>query len=129
MFTNVFKYAVVLTVTAWSISCLSSQDFTVPMVDARLGPCSVDFTVTDPIHKPVYGAVIHAEFNYGRWGLRKMSLVLYTNPTGRARVEGLPSKLRYPPLSFSITYKSAESTWDWTGVACHEQPTVILGAH
>lgn len=126
MFTGVWKYVAVLTFAAGSFSCLRAQDVVVPTVNARLGPCSVDFTVTDHVHRPLYGATIHAKFKYGFWGFRSMDLMIYTNSSGHARVAGLPAKLRNPPLPFAITYRNVEQTWYWTGLRCHEQPTIVL---
>jgi hypothetical protein len=126
MFTDALRRAVVLTFAAGSLSCLLAQDVIVPTVNAGLGPCSVDFTVTDRIRKPLFAAMIHAKFKYGFWGFRSMDLVIYTNSDGRARVEGLPTKVRYPPLYFTITYGKVEETWNWTGLRCHERPTIVL---
>ena len=126
MFTDGLKYAVALTFAAGNFTCLLAQDVVVPTVNAGLGPCSVEFTVTDLIHKPLYAAMIHGKFKYGFWGLRSMDLQISTNSNGRARVEGLPAKLRNPPLSFRITYRNVEKTWYWTGLGCHERPTIVL---
>ncbi len=126
MFTRALKYAVALTFAAGSFSCLLAQDVITPTVNAGLGPCSVDFTVADSVHKPLYGALIHARFKYGLWGLRRMDLSIYTNANGQAKVAGLPTKLRYPPLYFSITYRNSEESWPWTALKCHEQPVIVL---
>ena len=126
MFTETLKTAVGLMLAFGSFSSLLAQDVIIPTVNAGLGPCSVDFTVTDRAYKPVYGAMIHAKFKYGFWGFRSMDLLIFTNSSGHARVEGLPSKLRNPPLYFTITYRNVEKTWYWTGLTCHDQVTIVL---
>jgi hypothetical protein len=126
MFSRASKYGVVLIFCVFCFPSLFAQDVIIPTVDAQLGPCTVDFTVTSRIHKPIYAAMIRAKFKYGFWGFRRMDLVVYTNSNGHARFSGLPSKLRNPPLSFTIDYRNAESTWFWTGLQCHEQPLIVL---
>src|SRR5207244_9898140 len=37
----------------------------IPVVNAGLGPCSVDFTVEDGSHKPLYDAKINVTIRYG----------------------------------------------------------------
>jgi hypothetical protein len=125
MYSAALKLVVVLTL-AGGLSCVLAQDVALPTVDAGLGPCSVDFTVTDKVHKPVYTAMIRGKFKYGFWGLRSMDLIVFTNPNGHARVVGLPTKFRNPPLTFTITHKNAQATWYWTGLDCHDQTTIVL---
>jgi hypothetical protein len=98
----------------------------VPTVDADLGPCSVDFTVTDQKFQPLYNAQIRVRFKYGFWGMKRMDLQIGTNSAGKARVKGLPSKLRRPPLDFVVTYGKASQDWYWTGLDCVDQTQVVL---
>lgn len=126
MFNRALKYAAALIFAFGCFPSLFAQDVIIPTVDAEVGPCIVDFTVTDRIHKPIYGAMIRTKFKYGFWGVRRMDLVVYTNSDGHARFAGLPSKLRNPPLDFTINYRNAETTWYWTGLRCHEQPIIVL---
>ena len=126
MLIRALKHVLVLPLVVGTFTSLLASDTIVPSVNAELGPCTVDFTVTDRIHKPIYGAIIQTRFKYGIWGFRSMNLVVYTNSDGRARVEGLPAVLRRPPLYFTITYRNLEQTWYWTGLRCHETATVVL---
>jgi hypothetical protein len=71
------------------------------IISARLGPCSADFTVTDPDGKPVYAAIVHVRIRYGFMNIKRMDLEVGTNSEGKARVEGLPAKAR--PLLYDVT--------------------------
>lgn len=66
----------------------------VPVVKGGAGPCSADFTVHDASGKGVYNAKINIEIKYGFMGLRKLDLTVGTNYDGKARVEGLPSRIK-----------------------------------
>ena len=74
----------------------------IPTVDGHLGGCSATFTVRDKENKPIYNARISVVFRYGPLGVRKMSLEVGTNSDGKARVAGLPEKMK-KPLEFKIT--------------------------
>ena len=100
-----------------------------PSVDAHLGPCSVDFTVTDQKFQPLYNARIHAHFRYGFWGTRTMDVEVGTNSSGKARFIGLPAKLRRPPLEFAVTFGRAFKGWFWTGLSCKNHAQVVLDVH
>jgi hypothetical protein len=62
----------------------------VPMIDGEVGPCSVDFTVTDAADKPVYDAKIRVHIEHGFLKIRKLDLEVGTNADGKARFQGLP---------------------------------------
>lgn len=66
----------------------------VPVIDAEVGSCSVQFTVTDGAGAVVYNAKIRVQFAYGFLSLRKLDLEIGTNSDGKARFEGLPNKGR-----------------------------------
>lgn len=78
------------------------------VLDARLGPCSAEFTVTDADAKPVYAALVHVRLRYGAMGLKRMDLELGTDVKGFARVQGLPAKAR--PLTWEITKADRKTT-------------------
>jgi hypothetical protein len=113
--------------------CLSglpqTAEVPVPTIDGDLGPCSVEFTVTDQKFQPLYNAQVHVRFKYGFLGLRKMNLRVGTNSAGKARVKGLPAKLRDLPLDFVITYSGVSQHWFWTGLECSSQTQVVLKVH
>jgi hypothetical protein len=75
-----------------------------PVVDAHLGSCSADFTVTDKDRRPVYNAKIEVTLRYGLMGMRKMRLEVGTDAEGKARIAGLPEKPKRP-LEFEIIRK------------------------
>jgi hypothetical protein len=74
----------------------------VPVIDAGIGSCSVEFTVNDPDGKPVYDAKIRVHIAYGFMNLRKIDLEQGTNIDGKARFTGLPNKVKQP-LEFTAT--------------------------
>ena len=73
----------------------------VATLDAKLGPCSADFTVTDVDGRPVYNATIHVRVRYGALGLKRMDLEVGTNGDGKGRFVGLPDRAR--PLVYDVT--------------------------
>ena len=81
---------------------LSAAAVEVPVVKGDLGPCSADFTVLDSNGKAVYDAKIHVTILYGFMNKRKSDLEVGTNSDGKARIEGLPIRLKKPPLEFKI---------------------------
>lgn len=78
------------------------------VLDARLGSCSADFTVTDADGKPVYNATIGVRVRYGFMSVKRMDLEVGTNSDGKARLDGLPAKAR--PLAFVITKGDLKAT-------------------
>ena len=82
-------------------TCLSAQQKPeVPKVDAGAGACWVDFSVSYD-HKPVYNAKVHAQVRYGVF--HKTDVEVGTNYEGKARISGLPEKVRKPPLTFEVS--------------------------
>jgi hypothetical protein len=76
--------------------------------------------------QPLYNAQVHVGFTCGFWGLKKMDLQIGTNSAGKARVKGLLTKLRHPPLDFVITYSGVSGHWYWTGPDCVNMTQVVL---
>ncbi|HZQ97036.1 MAG TPA: hypothetical protein VFA67_18635 [Candidatus Sulfotelmatobacter sp.] len=66
----------------------------IPSVDAALGDCSADFTITDADHKPVYAAKVKVHIAYGFASLHKLDLEVGTNIDGKARFTGLPGRVK-----------------------------------
>ena len=66
----------------------------VPVVDAEIGPCSADFTITGPDGKPVYAAKIKVHIAYGFASAHKLDLEVGTNTDGKARFSGLPNRVK-----------------------------------
>ena len=67
---------------------------TVPVVDGAAGPCTADFTVTDPSSTAVYAATIKVHIAYGFMYARKLDLEVGTNSDGKARFTGLPDRTK-----------------------------------
>ena len=66
----------------------------VPVVKVAAGPCSADFVVSDASGKGIYDAKIGIQIQYGFMGRLKLDLNVGTNWEGKARIEGLPEKIR-----------------------------------
>jgi hypothetical protein len=100
----------------------------VPSINGNMGPCTAEFNVVDASSKPVFDAKIHVKFKYGFMSKKDTDLEIGTNSEGRARMEGLPDKLKKPPMEFSI--RSGESTKTVTNDPagdCHPTFNVTLG--
>ena len=84
--------AVAITVFSLELAALAATPVdpkTVAEVDAGLGPCTADFTITDEAAKPVYAANIRVHIAYGFMSLHKLDLQAGTNADGKARFIGL----------------------------------------
>jgi len=100
----------------------------VPVIKGDLGPCSADFTVLDSNNKPVYDAKVHVTILYGFMNKRKSDLEIGTNSDGKARIEGLPDKLKKPPLEFRIRGGDLrKSVTQNPATDCHASFNVQLG--
>ena len=100
----------------------------VPSASAGLGPCTADFIVTDAASKPIYNAKIHVKFKYGFMSKSDTELDVGTNSDGKARFEGLPTKLKKPPMEFTIKNGDANKSVTNDPMAnCHPTFTVALG--
>lgn len=92
----------------FAVSAVQAQQATeaeakhVPVIDAAAGPCSVEFTVTDPKGKPVYAATIDVHVAYGFMGAHRLDLEVGTNIDGKARFAGLPVKVKGGTLYFTV---------------------------
>ena len=94
------------------------------MIDARLGSCAADFTVTDASGAPVYAATVHVRIRYGFMSVKRMDLEVGTNSDGKARVEGLPEKAK--PLVYDVTKDNLKAIGR-TGSLDHMQRKVSCG--
>jgi len=75
----------------------------VPVAKGGAGSCSADFVVRDSAGKGVYDAKIGIQVQYGFFGARKLGLTIGTNYEGKARLEGLPEKIK-SPSEFKISH-------------------------
>jgi hypothetical protein len=107
--------------------CASQQPVPVPQVNANLGPCTVDFTVSQSSSRPLYNAEISVKIAYGFMGMKKMDLKVGTNSEGKARFVGLPDKVHDPPLVFVVNAKGLSKTVNyWPSVKCQARYDVIM---
>lgn len=74
-----------------------------PVIDGGVGPCSIEFTVTDATGKPIYAADVKVHIAYGFAGIRKLDLEAATNTQGKVKFKGLPIKVHNPPLEFNAS--------------------------
>jgi len=99
----------------------------VPVIKAELGPCSADFTVTDSANQPLYDAKIQVTVRYGFMGKRKSDLEIGTNSEGKARFEGLPSKVKRP-LEFKTRHgQYTQTVMHNPQIDCQARFAVVLG--
>lgn len=98
----------------------------VPVVDGGIGPCSVAFTVKDQSGSPVYNSRIRVHIAYGVF--HKMDLEVGTNVDGKARFNGLPNRVKRPPLEFSATKDGLEgsATYDPGTEACTSAKAIAI---
>ena len=75
----------------------------IPSVDAGIGSCTADFTITDTDSKPVYAAKIKVHIAYGFGSFHKLDLEVVTNIDGKARFIGLPTRLKKGGLYFQAS--------------------------
>jgi hypothetical protein len=99
---------------------------TVAVVDAGLGPCTADFTITDATGQSVYGATIKLRITYGFMNLHKLDLQVGTNADGKARFIGLPSSRKQGLFFFASEGDREGSAFDDPGQTCKTQFTIIL---
>jgi hypothetical protein len=88
----------------------------VPVLDGGAGPCSADFTITDAAGAPVYAAKIKVHIAYRFGSFHKLDLELSTNADGKARLTGLPNRVKR-----GLTFQASEG--DRTGEASVDPAT------
>jgi len=107
---------------------LAAPPSEVPVINGNLGPCTADFTILDGADKPIYDAKIRVTILYGFMNKRKSDLEIGTNSDGKARFEGLPDKLKKPPLEFKVSSGNLDKTVKHDPASdCHPNFTVALG--
>jgi len=75
----------------------------VPVLDGDAGPCSADFIITDAAGAPVYAAKIKVHIAYRFGSFHKLDLELSTNADGKARLAGLPNRVKR-----GLTFQASE---------------------
>lgn len=99
----------------------------VPVIDGGLGPCSAEFTVTDSAGAPVYDAKIRVHIAYRFMSLHKLDLEVGTNADGKARVTGLPDRIKHGLYFHTSQGDRTVETFDDPANTCKAQFTLVLG--
>jgi hypothetical protein len=98
----------------------------VSVVDGELGPCSVEFKVTDGNGKPVSNASVRLHLAYGFMGVKRLDLEAATNSEGKARFTGLPDKAK-KGLFFRASKDNKEGAAYFDPAKnCKGQHTIVL---
>jgi len=88
------KYALLLLLLTLA-SAQTPDPHSIPSVDGAIGPCSADFTITDANNAPIYNAKIKVHIAYGFLSVRKLDLEVGTNVDGKARITGIPNRIKH----------------------------------
>lgn len=114
-------------VKASATGSASQSSTDVPVIDGGLGICSLELSVTTKDGKPVYAATVRVHIAYGFGGFHRLDLQASTNANGKVSFIGLPSRLRRPPLEFSISKENLLGTVTYDpSVECHAKRDVPL---
>jgi hypothetical protein len=99
----------------------------VPVVKGGAGACSADFVVRDPSGKGIYDAKINIEIKHGFMGLRKLDLTVGTNWEGKARIEGMPERIK-GTAEFKVSHGDQYRLVPYDPLAnCHSRNEIVLG--
>jgi hypothetical protein len=98
----------------------------VPVIDGGIGPCSVDFTITDEAGAPVYAAKIKVHIAYGFMYARKLDLEVGTNADGKARFTGLPDRVKHGLFFEASEGDRSADAFDDPATNCKAQFTLAL---
>ena len=99
----------------------------VPVVKGGSGTCTADFVVKDASGKGIYDAKIEIEIKYGTFGLHRLDATVGTNSDGKARIEGLPERIR-KTAEFKVTHGGQTKTLPFDPDSdCHPHAEVVLG--
>jgi hypothetical protein len=99
----------------------------VTVVKAGAGSCTADFAVSYPSGKGIYDAKIRIQLRYGFMGLHKLDATVGTNFDGKARIEGLPEKIK-GTAEFKVSRGDQNKSLPYDPLAdCHPRLEVILG--
>src|SRR5262245_10075459 len=100
----------------------------VPVIDGKVGPCSMELTVTDADSKPVFGATVKVHIAYGFAGVRKLDLEAGTNAQGKILFKGLPLRVHNPPVEFHASKNDLSGTATYNpGTECQAKHSIMLG--
>ena len=98
----------------------------IPVIDAALGPCAADFTITDTDNKPVYLAKIKVHIAYGFLSARKLDLEVSTNVDGKAHFTGLPDRVKRGLFFEASEADRTGNAFDDPSKTCQARFTITL---
>jgi hypothetical protein len=98
----------------------------VPVIDGGIGPCSADFTITDANGAPVYAAKVKVHIAYGFANVRKLDLQVGTNIDGKARITGLPDRIKHGIYFHASEGNRIGEAFDDPANSCKAQFTITL---
>lgn len=99
----------------------------IPVVKGGAGACTADFVVTDASGKGIYDAKVRILIQYRFGGFHKLDLTVGTNYQGKARIEGLPEKIK-KTAEFKISHGDQSKMLPFDPLAdCHSHQEVSLG--
>jgi hypothetical protein len=122
----IFVLPFVVAVLAFSQTSATPDPHAVPVMDGGIGPCSADFTITDSAGAPVYAAKIKVHIAYGFMSTRKLDLELGTNIDGKARITGLPDRLKRGLMFYASEGDRSGQAFDDPANTCKAQFTITL---
>ncbi len=98
----------------------------IPSIDAGIGACSADFTITDTDNKPIYAAKVKVHISYGFAGARKLDLEVGTNVDGKARFTSLPDRIKHGLFFEASEGDRTGNAFDDPTKTCQAQFTIAL---
>jgi hypothetical protein len=99
----------------------------VTVVNASAGSCAADFIVKDASGRGIYDAKIRIQIKYGFMGVRKVDATVGTNYEGKARIEGLPERIK-GAAEFTISLADLSKSLPYDPLNdCHPHHEVTLG--
>jgi hypothetical protein len=109
------------------VSAIAQSPEKPAVVDAGLGPCSLEVTVVGPDSKPVYAAKVKVHIAYRFGGFHKLDLEVGTDSDGKAKFTGLPARVRRPPLEFDATKDAISGTLNYDpATKCHSEKKITM---
>jgi hypothetical protein len=98
----------------------------IPIVKGGAGSCSADFMVSDASGKGIYNAKIVIHLKYGFMGLHRLDATVSTNFDGKARVEGLPERIKNAG-EFTISHGDQSKSLPYDPIAeCQTRHEITL---